>query len=393
MEKSIIYVVCLAFVSRNVFAQSNNECFTPNDLNGECINIRQCPPLLTLLDTQRKNATVAAFLRQSSCGYVGRDPKVCCPLDDEPTSTTEHYVNSNPVTRPNRPVTGPAQLGNDNNNNNYNTVTSNKLPSQSTCGQTNTSHIRIVGGNPADLGAWPWMTALGYRDLNRPNRELQWLCGGALISDRYVLTAAHCTVGIGNRKLAVAHLGDLNLDNNVNDGAAPIDVPVARVLIHERYNAQEYTNDIAVLKLENKVNFNKFIQPICLPTLSNHRNNMLVRSLPFVAGWGSTSFRGPATTTLMEVQVPVLDNDECKRAFVNKKTVIDNRVLCAGYLTGGKDACQGDSGGPLMWPSGKQYYLVGVVSYGFKCAEPGYPGVYTRVSSFVDWIANTMDNS
>ncbi|KAF0764095.1 venom protease-like [Aphis craccivora] len=137
----------------------------------------------------------------------------------------------------------------------------------------------------------------------------------------------------------------------------------------------------------------QFIQPICLPILSHHRANKLVKSVPFVAGWGATSFRGPSSTTLMEIQIPVLDNSECKRAFANKKAIIDDRVMCAGFLTGGKDACQGDSGGPLMWPNGNQYYLVGVVSFGFKCAEPGYPGVYTRVSSFVEWIADNMNYS
>uniref|UniRef100_A0A481MQI0 CLIP domain-containing serine protease n=1 Tax=Nipponaphis monzeni TaxID=196483 RepID=A0A481MQI0_9HEMI len=390
MEK-VIHILCMVSVFRTIFTQSNDDCFTPNNLNGVCINLLRCPELRKMSETQRKNSTAVNYLKESACGYEGRNPKVCCPLENESPSTrptTGSWNNNNNNNNNNN-----HNNNNNNNNNNYNTVSSNKLPSQNSCGRTNTSHNRIVGGSPSDLGAWPWMTALGYRDLNRPNRDLQWLCGGALISDRYVVTAAHCTVGIGNRKLAVARLGDLNLDNNVNDGAAPVDAPVTRVLTHERYNAQEYTNDIALLKLENSVGFTKFIQPICLPVLSNHRNNLLVGYNPFVAGWGSISFRGPATTTLMEVQVPVLDNDGCKRAFANKKTVIDNRVLCAGYLTGGKDACQGDSGGPLMWPSGNQYYLVGVVSFGFKCAEPGYPGVYTRVTSFVDWIAETMDNS
>ncbi|CAH1710302.1 venom protease [Aphis gossypii] len=380
------FIICIVFVfsqeiGRRVEAQSNNECFTPNDLNGSCINIKSCPPLRTLLETQRTNSTVVTFLRNSMCGYEGKDPKVCCPLDNEPSNnpdTTQRITTS-------RPDSSGSTV--------YETVTSIKLPSQKTCGRSNSSHVRIVGGNPAELGAWPWMTALGYRDLNRPNSDYQWLCGGTLISERYVITAAHCTVGIGNRKLAVAHLGDLNLDPTVDDGSRPIDIPITRVITHEKYNAQEFTNDIALLKLENNVRFNQFIQPICLPILSHHRANKLVKSVPFVAGWGATSFRGPSSTTLMEIQIPVLDNSECKRAFANKKAIIDDRVMCAGFLTGGKDACQGDSGGPLMWPNGNQYYLVGVVSFGFKCAEPGYPGVYTRVSSFVEWIADNMNYS
>lgn len=89
--------------------------------------------------------------------------------------------------------------------------------------------------------------------------------------------------------------------------------------------------------------------------------------------------------------IPVISNDECKQDYANfRTTVIDNRVLCAGYTQGGTDACQGDSGGPLMWAKvdGNNiiFYLIGVVSYGYKCAEAGYPGVYTRITSFTDWI-------
>lgn len=145
------------------------ECFTPNDENGVCINILRCPVLRRMLETQRQNSTVVTFLRNSACGYEGRNPKVCCPLDNEPTrptnnhqtleTTTSRLGGSNSNRPNNRPNTGSS---NNNNNNNYNeNVSSIKLPSQSTCGKTNTSHIRIVGGNPADLG----------KDLNMRDRS------------------------------------------------------------------------------------------------------------------------------------------------------------------------------------------------------------------------------
>lgn len=116
------------------------ECFTPNDLNGSCINIKSCPPLRTLLETQRTNSTVVTFLRNSMCGYEGKDPKVCCPLDNEPSNnpdTTQRITTS-------RPDSSGSTV--------YETVTSIKLPSQKTCGRSNSSHVRIVGGNPAELG-------------------------------------------------------------------------------------------------------------------------------------------------------------------------------------------------------------------------------------------------
>lgn len=94
--------------------------------------------------------------------------------------------------------------------------------------------------------------------------------------------------------------------------------------------------------------------------------------------------------------LPVVSNDQCRQSYNNfKNTIIDDRVLCAGYATGGKDACQGDSGGPLMLARLEEevyaYYQIGVVSYGFKCAEAGYPGVYSRVTSFINWIENNLN--
>ncbi|XP_050544569.1 venom protease-like [Daktulosphaira vitifoliae] len=396
--ESILHVTWLIFLLKAVNTQVNSDCFTPNDENGVCVNIKRCPHLLNLLESQRRNSTVVAFLRNSMCGYEGRDPKVCCGLDNENANNNVNMNSNNgnddnfgSSTRPTRPGTTQRPT-----TSSYSeTVISSKLPLLNSCGRSNATQNRIVGGQPADLDDWPWIAALGYVSSNsrQNSNSPQWLCGGTLIADRYVITAAHCTVGIGQRRLAIAHLGDLDLNPNVRDGAGPVDVPVERVMTHENYNAQDYTNDIALLKLDRSVGFNRHIQPICLPISSELRANRFVKKMPFVAGWGATSFRGPSSTALMEVQVPVVENADCKRSYVNKKTVIDDRVLCAGYSTGGRDACQGDSGGPLMWLSGNQYYLIGVVSFGFKCAEPGFPGVYTRVTHFVDWIAERMNNS
>lgn len=117
------------------------DCFTPSDSNGYCINLKRCPRLRILVETQRQNATVVAYLRSSFCGYEGKDVKVCCPLENEQTSTTE-YVHTDRTTRGQTSNIGTRQP----------IVDSPKLPSINTCGKTNTSQNRIVGGHPADLG-------------------------------------------------------------------------------------------------------------------------------------------------------------------------------------------------------------------------------------------------
>lgn len=106
---------------------------------------------------------------------------------------------------------------------------------------------------------------------------------------------------------------------------------------------------------------------------------------------------GPSSSKLQVATLPVVETNQCRQALSKFRTVIDERVMCAGFPQGGKDACQGDSGGPYMY--GVQgtsaryitFYLFGVVSYGYRCAEPGYPGVYTRVPTFIDWIQNNLN--
>ncbi|XP_060870414.1 venom protease-like isoform X1 [Metopolophium dirhodum] len=341
-------------------SEENKKCFTPNGDIGNCINIKRCPTLLYLLEYRRNNFSIATFLRNSMCGNDDNFPyypKVCCLLEDEI----------------------------------YETISSIKLPSQDTCGRSNVIRNRIAGGRLAELGDWPWMAALGYVDISMINPEYEWNCGGSLISDRYVLTATHCTVGLGMTRLVIVRLGDLNLNSNEEDGANPIDVAISRVIRNNQYNSDKKKNDIALLKLKKSVEFGQFIQPICLPILSHHRATSLVESELFLVGWGSTMIN-PRSDPLMEVQVPVVDNSECKQIYNTYKINIDDTHLCAGRK--GKNGCSGDSGGPLMWPNGSQFYLVGIMNFGnYDCNTTSVPPVFARVTSYLEWIADNMNYS
>ncbi|XP_026805755.1 uncharacterized protein LOC113548864 [Rhopalosiphum maidis] len=377
MRKQKCFII-LTFMIGMVTAQSSSECNTPNFEKGVCINIKSCPKLLTLLENQRHMPPVLVFLKKSFCGFEGTNTKVCCALENISTPVPSRIEENRTTTK--------------------GTVSDlrSKLPSQTTCGISNVTRIRIIGGNPSELGAWPWMAALGYQGLKKNNRAVQWRCGGTLVTNSHVLTAAHCVYNIQNAKLTTVRLGDLDLDPTVEDNARPLDVPVESIIIHEDYNENVLANDIALLKLKYSVTFDDLIQPICMPMTSKIKNVDMSRSLPFVAGWGTTrptdTYSAPPVTTLMEVQVPITKSDECAKAYSDEPSaIIDNRVLCAGFPEGGKDSCRGDSGGPLMYPKGKQYYIMGIVSYGYrKCGEPGYPGVYTKVPSFMDWVIDKI---
>ncbi|KAL1115929.1 hypothetical protein AAG570_005424, partial [Ranatra chinensis] len=347
-------------------------CRTPNGDNGKCINIRRCEPLIKILITQRGNPQAGEFLRRSVCGYEGRDPKVCCP-EPAPKQSAPGEGNALANKEGDRKDLYPNLLS----------------PGQ--CGRSApVDHTRIVGGQPAELGAWPWICALGYKPKKKAG-PVEWMCGGTLVNDRYIVTAAHCTEH-PRLVLDLARVGELDLDNNIRDGATPEDYKIEKFILHEEYDPVRFTDDIALLRLEKSVAFSRFVQPICLPKTPEMLANKFVKNFPFVAGWGSTSYKGPSSSALLEVQVPVMSNDDCRRAYNKKGALLTSRQMCAGYARGGKDACQGDSGGPLMWPNKGTYYLIGVVSFGFRCAEPGFPGIYSRVTEYVDWISKKIDN-
>lgn len=251
------------------------------------------------------------------------------------------------------------------------------------CGMSNATHSRVVGGMNAQIGAYPWIAALGYQISG----TIRFLCGGTLITQLHVLTAGHCV----KDSLVLTRLGDYDI--SVYD-AGEIDIPIVQKILHENYDSKNILNDIAILKLAQIVPITDRIHPVCLPLGDFFKYRDLTGYQPFVAGWGSTSFQGPLATVLQEVQLPILPLAQCefnyRLYFPNQ--VFDTRVMCAGYPEGGKDSCQGDSGGALLLPTpsadGSYYYynIIGIVSYGFECARAGFPGIYSRVTTFLPWI-------
>ncbi|KAK9509067.1 hypothetical protein O3M35_006466 [Rhynocoris fuscipes] len=377
-EISLFLLLGLTFVDckrvpRQLFfndAPSSDLCTTPDGVSGSCLNIKQCPPLLELLKKSKTIPGAADFLKRSLCRYDNSDPVVCCPQqssrfpEDRPRNPTNTGIVADEFPQ---------------------------FPSPPYCGAKGNGEIRIVGGMLASLGDFPWITALGYRSSRNPT--IQWLCGGALVTTRHVVTAAHCTRH-PSLTLTKVRVGDLDLDESARDGANPVDVNVERAIAHPQYSPTKYTDDIAVVRLERDVPLSKNIQPICLPKLPELRQMDWTGKNLFIAGWGDTSFKGKASSFLQKAQVPVVTNEECRRAYNTKGADIISRQLCAGR--GGKDACQGDSGGPLMAPYGpnsnnRSYYLVGVISYGYRCAEPGFPGVFSRTTSYLNWIAQNIN--
>uniref|UniRef100_A0A4X2KCD8 Enteropeptidase n=1 Tax=Vombatus ursinus TaxID=29139 RepID=A0A4X2KCD8_VOMUR len=250
-----------------------------------------------------------------------------------------------------------------------------KLNTQITCGKqlvTQETNPRIVGGNNAKEGAWPWMVSLFFN--GRP------ICGASLISNEWLVTAAHCVYGrnlITSRWKAV--LG-LHTTLNLTNSQTVIQL-IDQIIINPHYNKQTKDSDIALMHLESKVNYTDYIQPICLPEASQ----VFPQGMNcFIAGWGRIKYQGSTATILQEAQIPLISNEKCQQQML-EYTITEN-MICGGYEEGGIDSCQGDSGGPLMCQENNRWFLAGVTSFGYQCALPNRPGVYVRIPKFVKWI-------
>merc|ERR1712174_192262 len=178
-----------------------------------------------------------------------------------------------------------------------------------------------------------------------------------------VITAGHCCDGMSASKLGV-EVGSHNLYEDDPDQQS---FAVAEVGLHEDYNSFNINNDICMLTLDG--------------TISMGAN---VGTISILSGWGTTTEGGSLARVLQKVDVPVVSDEHCRDSY--GQSDITDSMICAGLDQGGKDSCQGDSGGPFM--CGNE--LSGVVSWGYGCAEAGYPGVYTQTSYFIDWINSHM---
>ncbi|XP_031464690.1 coagulation factor XI-like [Phasianus colchicus] len=248
-----------------------------------------------------------------------------------------------------------------------------KKKASTVCMQHSSRNIRIIGGTDSSPGEWPWQVSLHVKLSRRRH-----LCGGSIISNQWILTAAHCFMSVQNPNIWRVYAGVLKQSEITED--TPF-FRVEEIIIHPQYNSAQTGYDIALLKLDKAMNFTDLQLPICLP--SKEEASMLYTDC-WVIGWGYRKERGRVEDILQKVTVPLMSKEECQARY--RKRRIDDKEICAGYDEGGKDACKGDSGGPLSCRHEEVWYLVGITSWGEGCARPRQPGVYTKVVEFSDWI-------
>nr|XP_028584871.1 neurotrypsin-like [Podarcis muralis] len=240
---------------------------------------------------------------------------------------------------------------------------------------------RIIGGNKSLRGGWPWQVSLRLKGFHR---DARLLCGATLISNCWVLTAAHCfkRFGVDVRRYLL-RVGDHH--TGVRDEFER-ELPVEKIVLHRNYQSSSNDNDIALVRIRGKsgncLSFSHHVLPVCLP--ERKEKSSIDRQACVISGWGDTG--RSYSRTLLQGSVPLLPRRVCKSRYGKKFT---NRMLCAGNISEDNrvDSCQGDSGGPLMCQrSGGHWVILGITSWGYGCGRKDSPGVYTKVSKFVPWI-------
>ncbi|KAL9694484.1 hypothetical protein quinque_013769 [Culex quinquefasciatus] len=469
-------------------------------INCECVKLRQCPKILEMLRTPKSSYSgLNSKLKRLTCGFgSGREPNICCPLDDswladeevgsgkknsfeesgnlkylqQPGSSTQFgfskgrkSYNSNFITsfedpktlkncppviypgddlnRPNKVYLAPmirrrtttarprAIFSNTRTGQEIipiepePTLTSAPIVVVETPAPVTTTlppppvasvpppavvndalcglsvNTRIIGGETEIPGQFPWMARLAYR--NKTSGRVTYRCAGSLITNQHVITVAHCVTNLID-ELELVRLGDLEC-NAVTDPRCSSryqDFAIERLIPHENYDTPKYANDIALVKLQQTTETYNILSPLCLPMdqyTSYGRN--LTGQTGIIAGWGSTSNRSNTPSpTLQWLRLPIVDTTQCATSYarysVNSRQpiIVSSNQMCVQGQEN-MDACQGDSGGPLMneaISSRDRFVLLGLVSFGPRtCGVSNFPGVYTRISSYIDWIMNRIE--
>lgn len=312
-------------------AREGGESRTP----GLCVPATWCPPL---------EAAVRRDDLPSPCSVRDGLPLECCPMDN--------------VVKPEPPNVG--------------------------CGVNDPGGIfdrQVKEGFAPASSPWPWMAAIYKGD--------KFICGGSLLDANTVLTAAQCFYGFKNGTdigMYKVRLGILEL--NETAGSHVANLPILWIRPHEGYRARRVYNDIALVKTATKVAYSSHIRPVCLPQPYFELSGPVV-----VLGWGQTVFGGKLSPRLQDRHASVISNKECDEIFrqapgflTTATEGITEGIVCARNETG-VDSCQGDSGGPMLARGpDSRWNVVGLVSFGIGCGGR-YPGGYTRVTAFLDWIA------
>ncbi|XP_055915547.1 serine protease grass-like [Eupeodes corollae] len=391
----VTLLVLLAVGSLNG-QRSGGPCVTQRNDRGVCVPILTCGTITQLLNSSPRPlpASVSYLVRRSHCGTFNNVHHVCC----EPRTVTGGEAIISPATTAAPPP--PTSSTSSSSSNSIIRAGSEKSENEvragiailerTTCGKSDAD--RVANGEDANLSEYPWMALIVYFD--GISRTLD--CGGTLIHERYVLTAAHC-IRANSKRVVSVRLGEHDIDSTEDCTGAgtkrrcapPIqEIDVEEAIYHKDYNPSRFSDDIGMLRLVRNVEIASNVKPICLPVTPASRQVNLNRMI--ISGWGRVE-SGVKANVLQKASVPIKTIDYCQQ--VHTVLRLTQKQLCAGGENE-IDTCKGDSGGPLFYPApykkALRYIQYGIVSAGSVLCGSNYPGIYVRVEAYLPWIASNM---
>ncbi|XP_064594990.1 trypsin-3-like, partial [Liolophura sinensis] len=276
------------------------------------------------------------------------------------------------------------------------------------CGRSTFPHSRrkrVAGGYPVSVGQWPWLVSLKFSEFhpfrNFSDHYFSHLCGGSLVHPNWVVSAAHCVSnttyeGLDDVTSWSAALGEHTL---LEDEETTEIYEVEKIIPHAVFiNRKPISHDICLIKLKEAVPMSSYARTVCLDDVGAGVKDHCV-----ITGWGGIQeeIRTGANNVPMQATIPIISTDVCWHRYYNISdshpakgfAIIDDGVLCAAAEEGGRDTCAGDSGGPILCLQETSWHLAGISSGGYHCGQYEFPGIYTRINHYIDWIKTTIEEN
>ncbi|KAH1021271.1 hypothetical protein HUJ04_010806 [Dendroctonus ponderosae] len=371
MHKLIVIFVTVYSIAKGQQYEGDLCVDKRTDSRGHCKLLPQCPSAI---------ANLRKGIYPTGCGFSGREIIVCC-VETESTTIIHHHRKANKVCRHysqyiwSKEVSPTLLVGAED-------IVRRECPFDRL--------ELVVGGSPATRKEFPHMVQLGYGD-----NPVRWACGGSLISEQFVLTAAHCLDDRSLGNALYARMGFIDID----DPEHLQEFNIIQRFAHPQYFEPSHYHDIGLAKLAKQAQLNTWVRPACL-----YANRHSPWSKVIAIGWGRTEFGGDESKELLRVILELYGQPICNKVYKQQtgtsqlqEGIKDDLMICAGHSKDLKDTCQGDSGGPLqVYRTGDQnmscmYDIIGVTSFGKGCGlAVNIPGVYTRVAHYLQWLEDIV---